>query len=329
MSTTPKTEQGSGKPDMLRALYQQAVADDPGPSAQGSAAILARARQRVAAASQESARPQSQPAANERFWLRHALGGLAAVGLVGWLMLQHAAWWDGSDKGIGVEPDAQPAAVTESAAPVSASVSEAAPEAADAAPPVAAEPAPAASRATRQPSVAQKSKENRPAAHEHKAPAAMDMEARVTVPEPMPAPVQAQIREQAQESISAPASASATPPMAAPALSRAPSMERSARMAPSARARTSSAGEAVPPAAEKSLEAADAAMQAKLPLCPLVDETQGSNAAANGGAPQAEKSASGTALKPPNCRPRKAAEKRPVKPAHASEATEGVAQPLP
>jgi hypothetical protein len=42
-----------------------------------------------------------KPAANDRFWLRHALGGLAAVGLVGWLMLQHAAWWSGPDAGSG------------------------------------------------------------------------------------------------------------------------------------------------------------------------------------------------------------------------------------
>ena len=26
------------------------------------------------------------------------------MGLVGWLMLQHAAWWDGTDKGVGADP---------------------------------------------------------------------------------------------------------------------------------------------------------------------------------------------------------------------------------
>lgn len=323
MSITPESEQGS-KPDVLRELYQQAVADDRGPSAQSSAAILARAKQRAADASQESAKPQSQPAANDRFWLRHALGGLAAVGLVGWLMLQHAAWWDGSDKGIGVEPDARPAAVAESAAPASALSPEPSPAAADAATAdaaqsVAAEVAPAVNRGTRSASVAQKSKENRAEAPENKAPAAMDIEAKVQVP----------AREQA-----APALANATAPMAAPAPSIAPSMERSARMAPTAKARASSVGEATPHAAEKSLETADIApqqnpeVQAKLPLCPLVDDAQGRKTSANGDAPKDEKSVSGTALKPPNCRPRKASEKRPAKPAQAPEATEGVAGPL-
>ena len=320
MSITPESEQGS-KPDVLRELYQQAVADDRGPSAQSSAAILARAKQRAAAASQESAKPQSQPAANDRFWLRHALGGLAAVGLVGWLMLQHAAWWDGSDKGIGVEPDARPAAVAESAAPAPAPAlsPEPSPAAADAGQSVTAEVAPTANRATRQSSVTQKSKDNRAEALEDKAPAAMDIEAKVQAP----------VREQA-----APALANATPPMAAPAPSIAPSMERSARMAPTAKSRTSSAGEATPHGAEKSLETADIApqqnpeVQAKLPLCPLVDDAQGRKTSANGDAKKDEKSAAGTALKPPKCRPRKASEKRQDKPEKAPEATESVADPV-
>lgn len=80
---------------MLRELYHEAVAEDRGPSAQSSAAILECARQRAAGALAD------QPAANDRYWLRHALGGLAAVGLVGWLMLQHAAWWSGPDQGRG------------------------------------------------------------------------------------------------------------------------------------------------------------------------------------------------------------------------------------
>ena len=311
MSITPESEQGS-KHDVLRELYQQAVADDRGPSAQSSAAILARAKQRTAAASQESAKPQSQPAANDRFWLRHALGGLAAVGLVGWLMLQHAAWWDGFDKGIGVEPDARPAAVAESAVPAPALSPEPSPAAAetaaaDASQSVAEEVAPTASRATRQSSVTQKSKENRAEAIEDKAPAAMDMEAKVQAP----------VREQA-----------------APASSIAPSLERSARMAQTAKARASSLGEATPHAAEKSLETADIApqqnpeVQAKLPLCPLVGEEQGRKPGANGDAQKDDKSAASAALKPPKCRPRKVSEKRPDKPAQAPEATEGVAEPV-
>ncbi|PIG09444.1 hypothetical protein [Comamonas sp. 26] len=318
MSITPESEQGS-KPDVLRELYQQAVADDRGPSAQSSAAILARAKQRAAAASQESAKPQSQPAANDRFWLRHALGGLAAVGLVGWLMLQHAAWWDGSDKGIGVEPDARPAVVAEQAAPAPVLSPEPNPAAVDAAQSEAAEVAPITNRATHQSSVVQPSKENRAVAPEDKAPAAMDIEAKVQAP----------VREQA-----APAVANATPPMAAPASSIAPSMERSERMAPTAKARDSSAGEGTPNAAEQSLATADIApqqnpeVQAKLPLCPLVDEEQGRKPGANGDAQKDDKSAASAALKPPNCRPRKANEKHPVKSEKAPEAMESVANPV-
>ena len=107
------------KPDALREAYLIAVADDRGPSAQSSAAILAHARQRAAQAQTQTLTQNQKisgvgtsapkqlspkPAANDRFWLRHARGGLAAVGLVGWLMLQHAAWWDGTDKGVGADP---------------------------------------------------------------------------------------------------------------------------------------------------------------------------------------------------------------------------------
>ena len=310
MSITPEPEPGS-KPDVLRELYQQAVADDRGPSAQNSDAILARAKQRAAAASQDRAKPQRQPAANDRFWLRHALGGLAAIGLVGWLMLQHAAWWDGSDKGIGVEPDASPAVAAEQAAPALSAESNLAE--ADSGPSVAVEGASAAHSATRQSSVAQASKGNPATALEGKAPAAMDMEAK--------APEQEQ---------ALPGAANATPPMAAPA----PSMERSARMAPAGKASASSAGDATPHGAEKSLETADIAsqqnpeIQAKLPLCPLVDEEKDRKVGANGDTPKHEKSAAGTAVKPPDCRPRKASEKRSAKPGKAFEATESVANPV-
>lgn len=319
MSITPQSEQGSGKPDVLRELYQQAVADDRGPSAQSSAAILARAKQRAAAASPESAKPQSKPAANDRFWLHHALGGLAAVGLVGWLMLQHAAWWGGSDKGIGVEPDAHPAVVEEPVVPAPAATSESSPgpspATADAGQPIAAEVAPAVNGATRQSSVTQKSKENRAVAHEDQALEAMNMETKN----------QARVGKQA-----APAATSATAPMAAPAPSIPQSMERSASMTPNAKARASAVGEAASHAAEKSLETADIASQqnpeaqAKLPLCPLVDETQGRKASANDNAQKDKKSASGTTPKTPHCRPCKVGEKQPVP---ASEATEGAGEP--
>ena len=117
MTIRTDNSQGGDKPDALREAYLNAVADDRGPSAQSSAAILAHARQRAESmanpAPEKAAqfvKPSTRPAANDRFWLRHALGGLAAVGLVGWLMLQHAAWWDGTDKGVGAEPPAPVAA---------------------------------------------------------------------------------------------------------------------------------------------------------------------------------------------------------------------------
>lgn len=112
----------AARPDALRGIYRDAVAQDRGPSVESSAAILAHARQQAKVLGQkarESERPRvsTQPAANDRHWLRHALGGLAAVGLVGWLMLQHTAWWGGTEQ--GAEP-AGDAALHHSSAPAAA-----------------------------------------------------------------------------------------------------------------------------------------------------------------------------------------------------------------
>jgi hypothetical protein len=101
MNMHPENPSGDDKPDALRELYHEAVAEDRGPSAQSSAAILsahASARQAWGRATEL----MDKPAANDRFWLRHALGGLAAVGLVGWLMLQQPG-------GAGRTPDPVPA----------------------------------------------------------------------------------------------------------------------------------------------------------------------------------------------------------------------------
>ena len=156
MSTNIRSD---GKPDALREVYLNAVAEDQGPGALSSEAILAHARQRVAqpqplnqtitgVGTSTPSQLNPKPAANDRFWLRHALGGLAAVGLVGWLMLQHTAWWDGTDKGVGADPHqaevvasaprselAEPSSAAETA---SVAQADAAPVAADAAAPVAA-----------------------------------------------------------------------------------------------------------------------------------------------------------------------------------------------
>ncbi|NIF82767.1 hypothetical protein F3J24_04485 [Comamonas sp. Tr-654] len=136
MNMHPETPPGDDKPDALRELYHEAVAEDRGPSAQSSAAILERARQRAAGVGQQPPELADKTAANDRFWLRHALGGLAAVGLVGWLMLQHAAWRGGPDAGPGsssevaAEPaqpaDIDPAAQASAPAPAIASAGAAA-----------------------------------------------------------------------------------------------------------------------------------------------------------------------------------------------------------
>lgn len=313
MSITPKIEPRSDKPDALSELYRQAVADDRGPSAQSSAAILARARQRVL--SKEGLNPQNQAAANDRFWLRRAVGGLAAIGLVGWLMLQHAAWWDGADRGIGTGPDARPAVVAESAAPASpalpASPEPSAPSSAvtDAAATVANQavapkPVQVPRRVERQASDAANHKDNSETVQAGKASEAMNMEASASVP------------------------SSVAAAMPAPESMR----ERSARAAPMAKAHAPSLEAADKRAAEKSLETSDAALQqnpvdqGKLPLCPLDDDVQNRNSGAKAGAGTDAKAASTLALKAPHCRPRKSSEKRPAKPAQASEATEGVAE---
>lgn len=99
MNMHPETPSGEDRPDVLRTLYHEAVAQDRGPSGQSSAAILAHARRRAAGMDSPLPGQSGTPAANDRFWLGRALGGLAAIGLAGWLMLQHAAWWDGPGKG--------------------------------------------------------------------------------------------------------------------------------------------------------------------------------------------------------------------------------------
>ena len=98
--TTPNMADAPDAPDALVNLYQQANAQDPqatGPSSAASDRILAHAHAQAAA---NAVNPTLRPApagnttfhgepANDRRWLRHALGGLAAIGLVGLLTLHH------------------------------------------------------------------------------------------------------------------------------------------------------------------------------------------------------------------------------------------------
>ena len=124
MSQTQDSPQAR-KPDVLRDLYHEAVADDRGPSAASRAAILAQARQQAQELARKAREPVPQaakPAANDRLWLRHALGGLAAVGVVGWLMMQHFSGWDGSDRGIGAGAAADHAVIAHADSPAEAPV---------------------------------------------------------------------------------------------------------------------------------------------------------------------------------------------------------------
>ena len=290
----------SRKPDTLRELYLEAVSEDRGPSESSSAAIRAHAEKRAqeyARAPQQPRQPEAapsvslptKPAANDRFWLRHALGGLAAVGLVGWLMLQHAAWWDGTDKGIGAEPAGQVVAETPEAvpadAPSAASTAVAEAAAADAAPadePMAAAasaaaPAPApAANAPRAPArasaaMAEKSMPNRPAVQAEITPDAMKEEATV---------------------------------------SPSPSASRPARNAPAASKMQSHSAEVMDQAAEKTQEKTKDLSKdlSPLPLCP--EEPAGAEAKA--AAKPAQSALKSEEAAAPTCRPRKPHEKRPA-----------------
>lgn len=301
------------KPDALRDIYQDAVANDRGPSAQSTEAILAYARQRASATkdphvsmttAQTLGKPKPAPAANDRFWLRHALGGLAAVGLVGWLMLQHAAWWDGSDKGIGAEPAGQVVAETPQAFPAdasSASAVTAQASAADAAPAqeamaaTAPAPAPVANAAlapTRSSAaMAEKSQANRPSVQAEIAPDAMKEEATVAASPSASRPVRNAPAASKMQSQPAPISAEVADQAAARAQEKA--QERTAEK-------------------DKDLS--------QLPLCP--EEPVGAEAKAAAKAARKGEEAA------PACRPRKPHEKRSTRTVPGSDAADSVVNPV-
>lgn len=289
MKMHPDAPSGDDKPDALREIYHDAVAQDRGPSAQSSAAILDRARQRAAGVRQEPSVPMDKPAANDRFWLRHALGGLAAVGLVGWLMLQHGAWWSGPDAGSGSSSDvvaepAQPADIDPAAqAAVQASAMASAPAAADAS---AAPSAP----------LAEKSRQSRAPAKAQQAPHTLDVQASAPAP----------------QSEAAPASS------AAAAASRAPAAK--------ALSRSTDAAQPVAPAAD-AMTPQNSRLSAQLPLCPLPTEEEARRQAATEGADKGADSGSGTARQPPHCRPRKQEQLPPVKSESGQDAAQDVATP--
>ena len=242
MNMHPENPSGDDKPDALRELYHEAVAEDRGPSAQSSAAILKRARQRAAAVGQEPTESMDKPAANDRFWLRHALGGLAAVGLVGWLMLQHAAWWSGPDKES--ERDSRAEAVAQPAESQPAPAVEGADRAA------VVESAPGAA------ALAQKSTEKKTRIQAGKTPEAMDMEASIAASVPVLRP-------------------EAAP---APGVAASASLARSAKPAAKAPSRSDETTE--PAATAEAMAPQISRSSAQLPLCPLTAEVHGNTQAA-------------------------------------------------
>lgn len=291
MNMHPETPSGDDKPDVLREIYHDAVAQDRGPSAQSSAAVLDRARQRAAGVGQQPSEPMDKPAANDRFWLRHALGGLAAVGLVGWLMLQHAAWWSGPDAGSGsssssevVAEPAQPADI-DPAAQASAIASAPAPA-------IASAPAAADASTARSAPLAEKSRQSRAPARAQQAPHTLDEQTLAPAP----------------QSEAAPASS------AAAAASRAPAAK--------ALSRSSDAAQPVAPAAD-GVTPQNSRLSAQLPLCPLQTEEEARRQAATEGADKG----SGAARKSPHCRPRKPEQLPPVKSESDQDATEDIATP--
>lgn len=135
---SPNTENPAGSPcrDALRDIYLDAVQDDAGPSAQSSERILAHARLPAQRANQIAERrleasAAAKDAANDGFWLRHAVAGVAAIGLVGWLLVQHMAQWDG--RGQAETAESAPGAIAHKPAPTALEESAGAEPAADAA----------------------------------------------------------------------------------------------------------------------------------------------------------------------------------------------------
>ena len=140
--TIDRTPQDKVASDPLVELYRDAVKDDAGPSAASRENVLAHARAKAEKRARshpelEPAKAAKQPerreAANDRRWLRQALGSLAIIGVVGWLTMQHleepgAPQLDKAAPASVQQAPAAPATVHE---PSADAVQEAAPVAAD------------------------------------------------------------------------------------------------------------------------------------------------------------------------------------------------------
>ena len=275
-SPTPQNPppQGDGA-DALVQLYHQANAQDSnatGPSAACSARILAyaqvQANKRSANHAHSTATPIDLPAApslqtsfngepaNDRRWLRHALGSLAAIGLVGLLTLHHL--------------DEPGAPQLDSPAPVSQAASEPAQvlpaPAAAPAPAPAAESAPVAASATVAAdtrAAADHSKEKSTLAQANSAPAAIKSEAKKEA-ENRPAASAPQDSRQRQSKSAPPSHAAASADTSAEVQAPAPASAapRPSPTAPIARAPRSVEGAPAAAATANADRAAPAAAQA-------------------------------------------------------------------
>ncbi|MGE8318856.1 MAG: hypothetical protein ACN6O3_15580 [Comamonas sp.] len=110
MNPNPPTTPAPADP--LVQLYREATAEDRGP------AEATRERVLEYAAAQARQRHTPSPAANDGRWLRQALAGIAAIGVVGVLVLQHGqqAETESGSAGPAAELAAPPADVPAPAA---------------------------------------------------------------------------------------------------------------------------------------------------------------------------------------------------------------------
>lgn len=112
---TPERPTTPPPADPLVQLYREATAADGGPPESVRKRVLEHAE---AQARQRHARPE---AANDARWLRHALAGIAAIGVVGILVLQHGQQADTESHGdMPAAESAAPAAGSPAARPPAA-----------------------------------------------------------------------------------------------------------------------------------------------------------------------------------------------------------------
>lgn len=142
---TPERPSTPPPADPLVQLYREATAKDGGPAKAARERVLVYAE---AQARQRHARPA---AANDARWLRQALAGIAAIGVVGILVLQHGQQADTESHGdMPAAESAAPAAEAPAARPPAAAAPAANERARSTAPMARPHAAPSASKAVTQ-----------------------------------------------------------------------------------------------------------------------------------------------------------------------------------